>query len=137
MATTIRISSSVLAMVNTVVVLMGMLVSMWAFGVEFNVVSVIHLYMIVILGADFSTHITHAFISSQGSRIQRLESAFKFTGATFPHICLSAILALIIFIVPAQTYIFSVFVKCWGLALVLLFICCFLALPAFLSAVGP
>lgn len=71
-----------------------------------NPASVIHLDMVVILGADFATHITNSFITNPGTYAQRLEATFKYGTQTFPHMLIIAIVADIIFMVPTQTYIF-------------------------------
>jgi len=61
-------------------IVLSMFFVMWILGVEFNPASVIHLNMIVILGADFTTHITNAFITNPGTYAQRLEATFKYGG---------------------------------------------------------
>mmetsp|Transcript_10141 Transcript_10141/g.1506 ORF Transcript_10141/g.1506 Transcript_10141/m.1506 type:complete len:126 (+) Transcript_10141:2055-2432(+) len=68
----LRISSTLLSMVTNLAIVLSMFLSMWILGAEFNVVTILHLFMGAILGAEFSTHITHAFVSRPGDRKERL-----------------------------------------------------------------
>lgn len=102
----LRIASTLLIALNTLAIVLSMHFVMWVLSVEFNVVSVLHLFMVAILGAEFSTHITHAYISRPGTREERLISLFKFAGASLPHVCLGSFVAVVIFMVPSETYIF-------------------------------
>jgi hypothetical protein len=53
------------------------------------------------------------------------------------HVCLAVLFALVIFFTPTLTYIFHIFGLVWGAAMCIIFIDCFLCLPAMLSIVGP
>mmetsp|Transcript_36286 Transcript_36286/g.6496 ORF Transcript_36286/g.6496 Transcript_36286/m.6496 type:complete len:94 (-) Transcript_36286:308-589(-) len=93
-------------MLNNLAIVFSMFISMWILGVDFNVVTVLNLFMVAILGAEFSTHITHAYVSRPGDRKQRLEQLYKFAGSALPHVCLASLIAVIIFMIPTDTYIF-------------------------------
>ena len=134
--------TALLCAINIFSVYLGFAVTMWALGVAFNAVSVLHAYMCGLLASEFSTHIIHVYITQAGTAAQRIEHVYRYIGASLPHFLLSVLLAIAIFFPPASTFIFSVYGKLvrtrqWGGFLVFLFLDCFVVLPALLSLVGP
>ncbi|CAG9332543.1 unnamed protein product [Blepharisma stoltei] len=130
-------SSIVLLVVNILAIELGAIFSMWVLDVAFNVVSVLHLYMIAIVACEFSAHIIHSFIAQPGSKKYRLKFMFKYIGSSLPHVVLSVFIAILAFLIPTESYIFSVWAKIWGSSMAFILFDCFFALPILLSLFGP
>jgi Niemann-Pick C1-like protein 1 len=126
-----------LQLVNIVAIVLSLFATMWVVGVDFNVVSVLHIFMCAILAAQLSAHITHVFITQEGTRRQRLGAVFRYIGGSLPHVAFSAVAAIVLFFPFTLTYIFQVFGIMWGGFLIFTFTHCFFGLPVLLSIFGP
>ena len=110
---------------------------MWVVDVEFNVVSILHIYMGAALATDFTSHIIHTYYSTPGNKVDRLNAIIKLNCTSIPNICIIGLLSLIIFVIPSNTYLFSIFAKVWAGIIIFTLTHSLLVLPTLLSFIGP
>jgi len=55
--------AALLVTINTIVILLSAWATMWVFSLSLNVVTIFWIFMVGILGFEFSSHITHVFIT--------------------------------------------------------------------------
>lgn len=127
----------IIQMINIMAIFLSLYATIWVVGVDFNVVSVLNFFMCSILASVLSAHISHVFITQEGTRRQRLIAVFRYIGGSLPHVSFSAVAAIVLFFPFTLTYIFQVFGIMWGGFLIFTFTHCFFGLPVMLSLVGP
>lgn len=129
--------AAILITLNVICIILATFGTMWALSVELNIVTIFHVFMAGIIGLEFSSHITHVFMSQEGRRRQRFVSAFKYIGGSLPHVSVMLLLSIVIFFSPTRTYIFHMFGFVWGGISFFTFTHCFFVLPILLTLAGP
>lgn len=60
--------AAILITLNVICIILATFATMWALSVELNIVTIFHVFMAGIIGLEFSSHITHVFVSQEGRR---------------------------------------------------------------------
>ena len=60
--------AAILVTLNVICIILATFATMWALSVELNIVTIFHVFMAGIIGLEFSSHITHVFVSQEGKR---------------------------------------------------------------------
>jgi hypothetical protein len=100
----------VLSMIGLVDICILGYMSHW--NLDFNSVTAINLVLAVGLAVDYSAHITHSFLVSKGSGLERAKHAVDHIGASVFNGAFSTFLAVL----PlglSKSYVFQVFFKMW------------------------
>jgi len=109
---------------------------MWLWGLTIDSVTIINLVLAIGLVVDYSAHIAHAFVITQGSRQERADHAIGSMGSAVFHGAMSTFAAVVV-LGGSTSYIYHVFfvqffgICVFGMAHGLIF------LPVLLSLVGP
>lgn len=96
---------------------------LWLFGIRFNTVSVVNLVMAVGLAADYSIHIMHKFLSTDGdSKLERVQATMKEIGMPVLLGGLTTVLGVVPLAFASSTIFRTFFAMLFGTALFGVFI---------------
>ena len=109
---------------------------MYFMGLTINVITCNTLVISIGLCVDFSAHIAHGFISRSGSRDERMISTVTEVGPAVMNGGLSTLLAFIL-LSTSKSYVFMSFFKIFFLICIFGLYYGLIALPVFLSLLGP
>jgi len=105
-----NIRASVITLLGPCFSVIDMLGLMYYFSIDFNTVTIICLALSVGLTIDFSSHITIGFMSSVGSRYERVCGGLTHLGPPLTHAGITTFIATGI-LVFSTTYVFKLFFK--------------------------
>lgn len=127
---------SVLITISTMfMILMGLIASLHAWGIQASSVMMVELVMSVGFCSDFCVHIMHAFLTATGTRKERARQALINMGMPILCASLSSIIG-VFFLGFAHSYLFRTFFKTIVTIMVLGAIHALCFLPVILSLIG-
>jgi len=128
------VSLQVMSCVFLTLVNVGGFIHFW--GLTIDTVSCTMLIIAIGLCVDYSAHIAHAFMSSTGSRNERVQAALSDIGPAVLNGGFSTFLAFVL-LAGSRSHVFSVFFKVFFLVVIFGLFNGLLFLPVMLSFIGP
>lgn len=123
--------------ISMAMIMLGLLGFMHIWGLSLSSITMIHVIMSVGFSVDYSTHICHAFLISDGeTRNIRVNEAIIRSGGPIMNGALSSLLGILI-LSGSESYVFNSFFKVMFLVIIFGLGQAIFFLPVVLSIVGP